>query len=118
MYLTRIGAGSMNKQMIENSDRGITLAKPLAWAVLVFLLGSVWTGGNLIGNIRTTQASNIDKIEGLTKETSEIQGRIRVLENLTNRLDENIQELRRGVEAIQTEQRETNRLLREYLAGE
>lgn len=31
--------------MIENSDRGITVAKPLAWTILVALIcGGLWTG--------------------------------------------------------------------------
>lgn len=35
----------MNKPMIENSDRGITLNKSLAWTVLVGVLsGGVWVG--------------------------------------------------------------------------
>ena len=28
------------KPMIENSDRGITLAKPLAWSMLVAIIGA------------------------------------------------------------------------------
>lgn len=30
-----------SKPMIENSDRGITLAKPLAWSMLVAIIGAV-----------------------------------------------------------------------------
>jgi len=34
--------------MIENSERGITLAKPLAWTILVALIiGGIWIGAQV-----------------------------------------------------------------------
>lgn len=41
--------------MIENGDRGITLAKPLAWTILVaMLLGGIWVGSQ-IGTLTEVQ---------------------------------------------------------------
>ena len=41
--------------MIENSDRGITLAKPLAWTILVSLVaGGLWVGSQ-IGTLAEVQ---------------------------------------------------------------
>lgn len=74
--------------MIENSDRGITLNKGLAWTMLVGLLGGgYWVGttiSDMSGNLRSTGAV----LEHLSLEGSDRERRIRTLENSLSRADE------------------------------
>lgn len=51
--------------MIENSDRGITLAKPLAWTILVTVVGAVWFGGGTIASIGASTQGVIDKLTAM-----------------------------------------------------
>lgn len=74
--------------MIENSDRGITLNKGLAWTLLVGLLsGGYWVGttiSDMSGSLRSTGAV----LERLSLEGGDRERRIRTLENSLSRSDE------------------------------
>lgn len=116
----------MTKQMIENSDRGITLAKPLAWTILVTIIGATYYLGIMVGNLSTQQEQLITEFRQEEDQTSdrftitntrvaELAGRLRTIESLSERLSANIDNIEVAIQNIQTEQRETNRLLRSYL---
>lgn len=74
--------------MIENSDRGITLNKTLAWTMLVTLASAVfWSGSTvqgLVGSVNTLT----ETVEELKSERQAVDGRIRLLETAQARADE------------------------------
>ena len=45
------------RPMIENSDRGITLNKPLAWTMLVTLAGLIWFGASTVSSLQSSVES-------------------------------------------------------------
>lgn len=58
--------------MIENSDRGLTIAKPLAWSILVALVGGgIWVGSQ-IGVLAEVQRQ-VDANRGQIAELRAIQ---------------------------------------------
>lgn len=117
-----------HKQMIENSDRGITVSKTLGWAILVSIVSMVWWGGSTISELSTSQEQistelvrmeqrTDDRIDRNSTNTAQLEGRVRSLENLANRLTANIEDLRRTLGSIQASQEETHKLLRDYLTS-
>jgi len=69
----------MSRQVIENSERGITINKTLAWTMLTsLLLGGFWIG------VQVTAASS--GIQGLTERQSEDRGAIEVNRSAINNL--------------------------------
>ncbi|WP_305968571.1 MULTISPECIES: hypothetical protein [unclassified Mameliella] len=66
----------MNKPMIENSDRGITLNKSLAWTVLVGVLsGGIWVGMQVTSakqGVQTLAARQDEDRLDIRKNTSDI----------------------------------------------
>jgi len=109
----------MNKPMIENSDRGITLNKSLAWTIgSALLVGGIWIGVEL-----TTLAGKIDKLTELyngvvTRQTEDREGirqnardivtmqtqnarieqRLTGIEATTNRTDANVENIYRWLQ--------------------
>lgn len=47
---------------IENSDRGITLSKGLAWTILITVIGAVGGGGWWIGSNVTRLSAGIEQV--------------------------------------------------------
>jgi uncharacterized coiled-coil protein SlyX len=100
------------RPMIENSDRGITLAKPLAWTILVAIVTLVWWGGTTIQSMQST----LTNLGGIITETrllsSQSETRIRALEVSTTRNDAVVAAIRESLTDLKNSQAETNRLLR------
>lgn len=78
----------MDRKLIENSDRGITLNKSLAWTILCGLLGTgVFYGVNM-----ASTSTKLDEIArsstAATAERQAIESRVRSLEQSKARDDE------------------------------
>lgn len=126
----------MGSPMIENSDRGITLNKQLAWTILVALvLGSMWVGSTVTGlqnsteNLIKSLAEMSAKIESEKATTANLvanerqfgaalEARIRALEVTSTRQDARFDALSRSLEEVKSAQRESNDLLRQIIAAE
>lgn len=108
------------RQMIENSDRGITLNKSLAWTVAVALvMGGLWVGTTVtrLGSatdqlIRELARTDAELRTDRTAATA-IEGRVRALETLTTRQDARFDALSKSLDEVKAAQRETNALLRQ-----
>lgn len=73
---------------IENSERGITLNKSLAWTILVALLGGGFWVGSSVTSLQSITDENKDKISKQTDEITSINTRLRSIENQQARADE------------------------------
>lgn len=89
----------MNKPMIENSDRGITMNKPLAWSMGVALVSAAFWVGTTTQDLKSATNDLTEAQQGFAvaaKESraeikardDEQDGRIRVLETAAARSDE------------------------------
>lgn len=112
----------MNKPMIENSDRGITLDKKLAWTIGVALLvGGIWIGtqltslDNTMGQLATRQdedrrdiRANTADIVAIRTQNARVEQRLDGIEATTSRTDKNVERLydmvRQQLPAYQPEQ--------------
>jgi hypothetical protein len=103
----------MTGPAIENSDRGITLNKTLAWTMLVALVSLVWYGGSTVAGVNHTVTQLAAAAAADRAVMSAVAGRVGALEVANARGETISQELRRGMEEIKAAQRETNALLRE-----
>ena len=104
--------------MIENSDRGITLAKPLAWSMLVSIIGAVWFGASTIAGLTSATQDVTSAIAVMQASNGQIEGRVRALENNASRQDARFDGLKQSLDEVKTQQRETNDLLRKILQGD
>lgn len=114
--------------MIENSDRGVTLNKSLAWTMLAAIISLVWWGGatitalqsatqQLADSIKQTQTQQYRDTDTMSKQVAANDGRIRALEQSTARTVAQFESLSQAVSDVKTEQRQTNELLRQLLQG-
>lgn len=116
----------MGSPMIENSDRGITLNKQLAWTIgTAIVVGGFWIGSTVTGLQTTTSRFSADLIESRTAITADIaaekqasmvlETRVRSLEVSTTRQDARFDALSRSLDELKSQQRETNDLLRQIM---
>lgn len=112
--MTHTDAG---KPMIENSDRGITLAKPLAWTMLVSVVGAVWYGGSTVASLSQSTQGVITALAAMQSASAQVEGRVRALENNASRQDARFDGLKQSLDEVKSQQRETNDLLRQILQG-
>lgn len=103
--------------MIENSDRGITLNKGLAWTILMALVSSVWWGGATITRLQSDVQGLTSAISERRTENGGLESRVRALENGSSRTDAQLDALGQALSEIRAEQRATNDLLRRLVAG-
>lgn len=96
-------------QMIENSERGITLPKSLAWVILVgFLTGGVWIGTQVTDAKAGIKAlsdrqvedrgaikSNTEEINNLRSSTARIDQRLTGIEDISARTEASVSEILR-----------------------
>lgn len=110
------------RPMIENSDRGITLNKPLAWSILVTVAGLIWFGASTVASLQST-VENLAVALTRTETTiaadrisaGAIEVRVRALESMTARQDVRFDALSRSLDEVKAGQREMNELLRQVL---
>lgn len=80
----------MNKQMIENSERGITIAKPLAWTMLVGLVGAGWFLGERMQQVHSGIVSleqrQVEDRQDIRTNTSDINELQRTVVRVDQRL--------------------------------
>lgn len=113
------------KRMIENSDRGITLNKQLAWSILAAIVTLVWYGGSTIQGLRGS-TENLDKaivetrvfIADDRRTNNLLADRVRLLESNQSRQEAVNEALKLSVEEVKVTQRETNNLLRQIIEGQ
>lgn len=101
--------------VIENSDRGITLNKGLAWTVGTGLIGAGVYVGITIASLTTALDSQNDQISEARQSRSGIEMRVRVLENNAAGSEVQFRNLSSGLEEVKAAQRETNALLRQLV---
>jgi len=106
------------KPMIENSDRGITLAKPLAWTMLVSVIGGVWYGGSTVASLSYSTNSMVQAVSVQQAAISQVEVRVRALENNASRQDARFDGLKQSLDEVKAAQLETNELLRKILQGD
>lgn len=99
--------------MIENSARGITLAKPLARTILVSVIGTVWYGGSTVASLSHATQSVVQSMATYQAAMSQVEVRVRALENNASRQDARFDGLKQSLDEVKQAQRETNTLLRE-----
>ncbi|MFC3180447.1 hypothetical protein [Cypionkella sinensis] len=105
------------KPMIENSDRGITLAKPLAWSMLVSIVGAIWYGASTITGLSQSTQAVTTALSVIQASSAQVEGRVRVLENNAAAGLARYDALKQSVDEVKDNQRETNDLLRQVLQG-
>ena len=101
------------RPMIENSDRWITLAKPLVWTMLVSVIGAVWYGGSTVASLSYSTNSMVQAVSVQQAAISQVEVRVRALENNASRQDARFDGLKQSLDEVKSQQRETNVLLRE-----
>lgn len=107
----------MAKPMIENSDRGITVNKALAWTIVTGLLaGGFFMGAELASTkailTEIKQGSESSRVE-MKRVTDGIDTRLRAVETARASDATEIVGLRREIGDFRSEVRELTRLLRE-----
>lgn len=108
--------------MIENSDRGLTINKGLAWTMVSGLVvAGIWVGvqtATLSSGIKTlqddlTDAIQSQEIEGNRRDA--LAARVRTLETKSAARDASFQHLGSSLQEMKSQLSENNRLLREML---
>jgi hypothetical protein len=114
--------------MIENSDRGITLAKPLAWSIFIAIIGGgIWVGqqtGSVQSELVTVAGalSEIKAAQSVREERSQrdreaLDVRLRAVENSRVQDAAEINGLRRDLTDFRAELKEATSLFRNAVEG-
>ena len=92
---------------IENSDRGITLSKSLAWSVLAFVAGGGFWVGVTLSDLTSQSKTTADAVAGLERTLSSerqarasLASRIERLERGAARDDQRLMNIEAGVARI------------------
>lgn len=102
-------------QRIENSDRGITLNKGLAWTMACGMVGAgLWVGIQL-ASVTTGMDQMSRNSADATAARLSLEVRIRALENSATQTRVQYETLYQTMQEIKTDQRESNELLRRIL---
>ena len=100
---------------IENSDRGITLNKSLAWTMAGGLVGMGLYVGLTIATL-STKVDNLANVSGAARvERNGVEVRVRILENTASQYQAQFEALNLSLSEIKQDQREMNALLRQFL---
>jgi hypothetical protein len=119
---------SDERPMIENSDRGITLAKPLAWSIFIAIIGGgIWVGqqtGSVQSELVTVAGalSEIKAAQSVREERSQrdreaLDVRLRAVENSRVQDAAEINGLRRDLTDFRAELKEATSLFRNAVEG-
>ena len=106
-----------SKPMIENSDRGITLAKPLAWSMLCSVVAAVWWGGSTVSGLSTSIQTVTNVLTSLQAVNIQMDVRVRALESTSAASATRYEYLKQSLDEVKSQQGETNDLLRQILQG-
>lgn len=108
--------------MIENSERGITINKLLAWTIVTGLvMAGMWVGVQTttlsagIGELKGDLAAAIDIQSAETGRRDRLAERVRGLETKSAARDASFEHTSRSLQEMKTQLAENNRLLREML---
>mgnify|MGYP007087656129 CR=1 FL=1 len=101
--------------MIENSDRGVTLNKGLAWTIGTGLIGAGLYVGLTIANLTSALDNQNDQITEARESRVSIELRVRALENSAAGTEVQFRNLSAGLDEVKAAQRETNALLRQLV---
>lgn len=89
---------------IENSDRGITLSKTLAWGILVFLVTTTWYAATTLNSLSNQSQTTASAVEGLQSTLSSeraarnaLASRVETLERGEARNDQRLINIEAGV---------------------
>ena len=85
---------------IENSDRGITLNKSLAWTILSALAILIWWGGATLADLRSSTSMLAEALGENKQANVSVEGRVRVLENGQARGDVQFESLSSSINEI------------------
>ena len=92
---------------IENSDRGITLSKSLAWSMLAFVAGGGFWVGVTLSNLTSQSQNTAEAVVGLQTTLANeraarasLASRIESLERGAARDDQRLQNIEAGVSRI------------------
>lgn len=106
--------------MIDNTDRGITVNKALAWTMLVSVTGLIWWGGGTLASLQGAAerltAALMETREMIVAErasSAQLEARVRALENSAARQDVRFDALSASIDELKQQARESNDLLRE-----
>ena len=106
--------------MIDNTDRGITVNKALAWTMLVSVTGLIWWGGGTLASLQGAAerltAALMETREMIVAErasSAQFEARVRALENSAARQDVRFDALSASINELKQQAREANDLLRE-----
>lgn len=106
--------------MIDNTERGITVNKALAWTMLVSVTGLIWWGGGTLASLQGAAerltAALMETREMIVAErasSAQLEARVRVLENSAARQDVRFDALSASINELKQQARESNDLLRE-----
>jgi len=109
--------GLVSRHIIENSDRGITLNKSLAWTIGCGLIGAGLYAGLNMATL-TTRLDDVSSRSAMaTQDRSQLEVRVRLLENAQSQSTARFESLFQSLQELKTDQRESNRLLRQLLQG-
>lgn len=103
------------KQMIENSDRGLTINKSLAWTILSALVGAGIYFGIQTGTTASAIEDLKDEVTTATGKRDGLEVRVRALEIGESARAMAISHMTKTMNEIQIAQKENNRLLRELI---
>lgn len=106
---------SEQKPMIENSDRGITLNKSLAWTMLVSLAALIWWGGTTLANLQSATVMLTAALGENKVAIVAVEQRVRSLENTQTRVDAQFGGMRETLQEIKDQNRAIEQLVRQYL---
>ena len=106
--------------MIDNTDRGITVNRALAWTMLVSVTGLIWWGGGTLASLQGAAerltAALMETREMIVAErasSAQLEARVRALENSAARQDVRFDALSASINELKQQARESNDLLRE-----
>lgn len=112
-HLRELEGNEVNKPMIENSERGVTLNKSLAWAILVALVtGGIWVGqqvGQTASSVKSLSERGIEDRIAIQNNAQAING----LRSSNARIDEKLINIERSSSRTEQTMDEILRYLRE-----
>lgn len=85
---------------IENSDRGITLSKPLAWTILVAVVSGAVAAGNMLGTQSAQLRSLSASMDAMAVDRDELRSRVSALERDSSRDDARFDAILQGLARI------------------